>query len=65
MKKIIIQPGCIGCGLCAYLVPEVFEVQNQSRVRQGVDYALYAERIEAAARQCPVGVIHVKDVDEE
>ena len=57
-KKPSIQPGCIGCGLCEAIVPEVFQVCNVSRVKEGVEYDLYKDKIEKAVRSCPVGAIH-------
>ena len=38
-KKPSIQPGCIGCGLCEAIVPEVFQVCNVSKVKEGVQTA--------------------------
>jgi ferredoxin len=43
MKKVIIQPGCITCGLCEFLAPNVFEVTDVSRVQ--------------SIKECPVQVI--------
>lgn len=57
MKKVIIEPGCIGCRLCAELVPEVFKVNDISRIDKDVNLNAYAERIRQAAKACPVQVI--------
>ena len=57
IKKLSIGPGCIGCGLCESIAPEVFQVRDVSRVREGVDYEQYKDKIEKAAQSCPVGVI--------
>lgn len=61
MKKVSIKPGCIGCGLCQYLAPAVFTVNNVSRVNEDADLNANAERIEKAVKQCPVGVIVVEE----
>ena len=57
IKKLSIAPGCIGCGLCQAIAPEVFQVCNVSSVKEGVNYDLYTDKIEKAVRSCPVGVI--------
>lgn len=61
MKKVVIRPGCIGCGLCAHLLPEVFVVENYSRVKDDVSVQAYLTRIQEVARQCPMQVIEVKE----
>lgn len=61
MKKVTIQPGCISCGSCQFLAPEVFEVTDVSRVKKDVDYSAYQERIRIAAQKCPVQVIKVEE----
>ena len=57
MKKLFINPGCIGCGLCESIAPEVFEVRDVSRIKEGVQYDQYEDKIEKAVQSCPVGVI--------
>ncbi len=57
IKKLYIEPGCIGCGLCQAIAPEVFQVCNVSSVKEGVNYDLYKDKIEKAVQSCPVGVI--------
>lgn len=58
MKKVCIEPGCIGCGLCQALVPAVFEVKNsKSEVKADADLKAFAEKIKASAQLCPVQVI--------
>jgi ferredoxin len=56
-KKPVVMPGCIGCGLCESIVPDVFQVRDVSRVREGIDYEQFKDKIERAIRSCPVGVI--------
>lgn len=57
MKKVIINPGCISCGTCAFTAPEVFEVTDISHVRETVDLEKNKECIKEAVCKCPVQVI--------
>ena len=58
MKKVHIEPGCIGCGLCQALTLAVFEIKNsKSEVKADADFAASAEKIKVAAQLCPVQVI--------
>ena len=57
MKKVRIEPGCITCGLCEFIAPEVFEVTDVSRIKKNVDSEKYKIEIEQAVRGCPVAVI--------
>lgn len=61
MKSVKIEPGCISCGSCEFLVPEVFKVVVTSQVQQGVEYEKFAQRIKDAAAKCPVQVIKVEE----
>lgn len=56
----LVEPGCIACGSCAFIAPEVFEVTDRSRVNQGADFERNRELIEKAAALCPVSVIKIK-----
>jgi len=64
MKKVKILPGCIGCGMCQALAPEVFTVADVSHVKEGVDCNKYKYEIEQAVDSCPVHVIEYKQEDE-
>lgn len=57
MKKVWINPGCITCGRCEFIAPEVFEVSDIARVNQGVDIEKHVNAIQEAAKTCPVQVI--------
>lgn len=57
MKKVTIEPGCITCGSCEFITPQVFEVTDRSRVKKNVDLSQHTEKIKEAARKCPVQVI--------
>jgi ferredoxin len=61
MKSVKIEPGCISCGSCQYLAPEVFEVTDTSHVREGVDIQQYQACIRDAAAKCPVQVIKIEE----
>jgi len=60
MKKVIIKPGCISCGTCAFIAPDVFEVTDISRVKENVDFKTCEEKINKAIQSCPVQVITTK-----
>ena len=61
MKKVSINPGCIACGACQFIAPQVFCVTDVSRVKKDVDLQLYDQAIKEAVAQCPVGVIRYED----
>lgn len=51
---------CIGCGMCAYTAPEVFEVvEKVSTVRAQPQSKSY--RVTDAANGCPVNAISTKE----
>lgn len=62
-KKVVVdQEACLGCGTCASLCPEIFEldeVLGKSRVikPEGGDEACINEAIEA----CPVSAISLEE----
>ena len=57
MKKVWINPGCITCGRCEFIAPEVFEVSDIARVKEEVNLDKHATLIQEAAKTCPVQVI--------
>jgi ferredoxin len=57
ITKVWIKEGCIACGSCEQICPEVFRVTDQSRVQEGVSFTDYEEKIKEAAESCPVEVI--------
>ena len=61
MKSVKVEPGCISCTSCQFIVPEVFEVTDTSHVKDGVDIQKYVERIREAAAKCPVQVIRIEE----
>lgn len=61
MKKVWIDPGCITCGACEFVSPEVFEVTDVCHVKQNFDIKKEAENIKIAASVCPVNVIKYEE----
>jgi len=57
MKKVRIEPGCITCGLCEFIAPEVFTVTDICHVKEDADCDRYSDAIDQAVRSCPVAVI--------
>lgn len=57
MKKVWINPGCITCGRCEFIAPEIFEVLDVAYVKRDVDPEGYEQAIKEAAKTCPVQVI--------
>lgn len=61
MKKVIIEPGCITCGACEYVAPQVFEVTDICHVKKNVNFDSLKEEIRQAAMACPVNVIKYEE----
>jgi ferredoxin len=57
LKKVEIIEGCIACGLCVDICPEVFQMDDLAIVIEGVNYSDYEEKVIEAAEGCPVEVI--------
>ncbi len=58
MKTVTVDENCVGCGSCAEVCPEVFEVEGDvAIVKEGADLSLDNKIIEAA-ESCPVEAIH-------
>jgi ferredoxin len=58
MKKIIVDKAkCIGCGICASIAPDIFEIKEdgKSHVKNEA-----AEDGEMAVSSCPVGAITIE-----
>jgi len=64
MKKLKIIPGCISCGACEFIAPDVFEVTDLSRLKAGVDLMAHKEAIIKAAAACPVRAIIYEEADD-
>jgi len=63
MKAFVDQDGCISCGLCIDVCPEVFSY-NEDDKSQAIDGDIpenCIERAEEARDGCPVSVIDLKE----
>ncbi len=63
MYVTVAHGGCIGCGACAGLVPEVFHITSAG-VAQAISEPVpeeYLEQVEKAAKMCPKDVIFLED----
>lgn len=61
MKKVTIAPGCISCGTCEAICPDVFVVEKTAKVKPVADINKYDACIREAADMCPMQVIVVDD----
>jgi ferredoxin len=63
MKAWIDRDGCISCGLCASICPDVFRMDDEDIAEVYVDEI--PEEVEdmaqEAADSCPVSVIHIEE----
>ena len=58
---VSIEPGCIGCGLCASTCPAVFEMDADSLAKVAVQPVPAVEQAaREAAENCPAQVIHAE-----
>ena len=58
MRAYVDQDTCIGCGLCAGTVPEVFEIDDSGKAVATADTTEEnAELVEEAIDGCPVDAI--------
>ncbi|WP_167958878.1 ferredoxin [Anaerosporobacter faecicola] len=63
MKATVDQDGCISCGVCVSVCPEVFSF-NDNDVSQAIPDDIPEECIEAAQEardSCPVSVISIEE----
>lgn len=57
VKKVWIEDGCISCGLCSDICPEVFVQEDIAVVIPGADLNAHEAQIKEAAESCPTEVI--------
>lgn len=61
ISKVWIEEGCTACGLCQDTCPEVFVVEDQARVIDGINYSDFESQIKESAESCPVEVIKYEE----
>jgi ferredoxin len=57
INKVWIVEGCISCGLCSDVCPEVFKLEDVAVVREGADFSAHENEIRESADSCPTEVI--------
>ncbi len=57
--KVLVNDDCIGCGLCASMCPQVFEMVGDRSEAVGNPDTCSAE-VEEAAAACPVNAIETE-----
>ena len=63
-KKVEIIPGCISCGTCEAICPQVFEVRDVAYVKPNTRYKDHADDVDEAVDMCPVSVIQVNEEED-
>ena len=67
MKKIVVNLSkCEGIGICESMLPNIFEVQDDSSVKVNEEFTgdtRSLRLIEDAVAACPKGAISIVDVD--
>jgi ferredoxin len=62
IKKVTVDKNvCAGAAVCEAICPEVFEVDEYSQVKEGVDLNKYEAEIKEAAESCPTQAITVEE----
>ncbi len=61
MRVTIDRDGCIGCGLCESICPEVFKLDEEGKAyaSEGNIDAEYKNGCLSSAKDCPVSVIKI------
>ena len=62
IKKVTVDSrNCIATGLCERICPNVFEVDDKAKIKEGADIQKYETEIKEAAESCPVEVIEFEE----
>lgn len=59
MNVEIDRDGCIGCGVCADICPDVFRIADDGLSEVIAKPEGFEDAVKEAAESCPVEVIHV------
>lgn len=54
---------CIGCGMCAYAAPEVFQIIGKASTVRSQPDERTRRRVEDARNGCPVNAITLRDAE--
>ena len=57
INNVWIVEGCISCGLCSDLCPDVFRLEDVAVVIEGADLNANESLIKESAESCPTEVI--------
>lgn len=57
VNRVWIEEGCIACGLCSDICPDVFRQEDIAVVIPGADLNINENGIKEAAESCPTEVI--------
>lgn len=61
MKLELDRDGCIGCGVCAEVCPDVFRIADDGLSEIIAKPEGNEEAVQEAADSCPVEVIHTEE----
>ncbi|MDE7229647.1 MAG: ferredoxin [Oscillospiraceae bacterium] len=61
MKLELDRDGCIGCGVCAEVCPDVFRIAGDGLSEIIAQPEGNEEAVQEAAESCPVEVIHTDE----
>ncbi len=67
MKVKVNKDACIGCGACASICPDVFEINDEGLSEAKVEEVKdeLQDEVRDAADSCPTGAIEVNEGEEE
>ena len=61
LRRVYIEPGCVSCGSCEAVCPDVFKINDIACVIEGADLESNKDMIKKAAQNCPVDVIKYEE----
>jgi len=57
IKRVWIEDNCVACGLCEDICPDVFKIDEEVCIIEGINYSDYEEQILEAVDNCIVEII--------